>query len=86
MNLIYLKESLLYKKFIHNSGVNLFKKSFLILLLLVTILLAYMLIEPYWIETKEITIESDQIPAQFDVRRLFFSQIFMPAPISARNE
>jgi hypothetical protein len=45
-----------------------------------------MLIEPYWIETKEITIESDQIPAQFDVRRLFFSQIFMPAPISARNE
>lgn len=49
-----------------------FKKSFLILLLLVTILLAYMLIEPYWIETKEITIESDQIPAQFDGKKIIF--------------
>ncbi len=47
------------------------KKRFLILFM-VTILLAYMLIEPYWIEINEITIESDQIPAQFDGKTIIF--------------
>lgn len=49
-----------------------FKKSFLFILVMVTILLAYMLVEPYWIETKEVTIESDQIPAQFDGKKIVF--------------
>jgi uncharacterized protein len=31
-----------------------------------------MLVEPYWIETKEITIESAQIPAQFDGKKVVF--------------
>lgn len=43
-----------------------------LLIIAVTLLLVYMLIEPYWIETKEITIESDQIPAQFDGKRIVF--------------
>ncbi len=31
-----------------------------------------MLIEPYWIETKEVKIQSDQIPAQFDGKKIVF--------------
>lgn len=38
----------------------------------VFLILAYMFIEPYWIETKEITIVSDQIPAQFDGKKIVF--------------
>lgn len=47
------------------------KKRYLFIMV-ASVLLAYMLIEPYWIETKEITIESDQIPAQFDGKRIVF--------------
>ena len=47
------------------------KKRYL-LVLAVILLLVYMFIEPYWIETKEITIESDQIPAQFDGKTIVF--------------
>lgn len=39
---------------------------------LVVVLVAYMFIEPYWIETKEITIESDQIPANFNGKKIVF--------------
>lgn len=38
----------------------------------IILLVAYMFVEPYWIETKEITIESDQIPAQFDGKKIVF--------------
>jgi predicted MPP superfamily phosphohydrolase len=41
-------------------------------LIAVILLVIYMFIEPYWIETKEITIESDQIPAQFDGKTIVF--------------
>jgi uncharacterized protein len=47
------------------------KKRYL-LALAVILLLVYMFIEPYWIETKEITIESDQIPAEFDGKTIVF--------------
>ena len=42
---------------------------FLILVILIGI---YMFIEPYWIETKYVTIESDQIPNQFDGKTIVF--------------
>ncbi|CEA14772.1 MULTISPECIES: metallophosphoesterase [Methanobacterium] len=47
------------------------KKRYLFLGILF-LLIAYMFLEPYWIETKEITIESDQIPAQFDGKKIVF--------------
>ncbi len=43
-----------------------------ILLIIVVLLGVYMFIEPYWIETKYITIESDQIPSQFDGKTIVF--------------
>ncbi len=43
-----------------------------LLIIVASVLLAYMLIEPYWIETKEITIKSDQIPSEFDGKRIVF--------------
>ncbi|AUB59339.1 putative protein YpbG [anaerobic digester metagenome] len=39
---------------------------------IVFLILAYMFIEPYWIETKQITIESNQIPAEFDGKKIVF--------------
>lgn len=49
-----------------------FKKGFLFVIIALILLVAYMLVEPYWIETKHITIESDQIPAQFDGKTIVF--------------
>lgn len=34
--------------------------------------MTYSLIEPYWIETKEIDVESNQIPGEFDGKRIVF--------------
>ena len=48
------------------------KKLILIIAMLMIFFGAYSLIEPYLIETKEITIESDQIPAEFDGKRIVF--------------
>ncbi len=48
------------------------KKLILIIAILMIFFGAYSLIEPYLIETKEITIESDQIPAEFDGKRIVF--------------
>jgi predicted MPP superfamily phosphohydrolase len=48
------------------------KKLILINAMLMIFFGAYSLIEPYLIETKEITIESDQIPAEFDGKRIVF--------------
>lgn len=47
------------------------KKRYL-LLILVILVVGYMFIEPYLIETKEITIESSQIPSQFDGKKIVF--------------
>jgi len=52
-------------------GVDLLKKRILFIFIL-TFLLAYMLIEPYWIETKEVVIESNEIPAEFDGKKIVF--------------
>lgn len=48
------------------------KKIIIIVLLVSMFLGAYSFVEPYLIETKEITIESDQIPAEFDGKRIVF--------------
>lgn len=48
------------------------KKLILIIVILGMFFAAYSFIEPYLIETKEITIESDQIPAEFDGKRVVF--------------
>jgi len=48
------------------------KKLILILLIFGMFCGAYALIEPYLIETKEITIESSQIPSEFDGKRIVF--------------
>jgi predicted MPP superfamily phosphohydrolase len=48
------------------------KKLILIITLVGIFLVGYSLIEPYLIETKEITIESNQIPADFDGKRIVF--------------
>lgn len=44
----------------------------LIILLFIAILVGYMFIEPYWVETKEITIQSDQIPPNFDGKKIVY--------------
>ncbi len=48
------------------------KKLVLVMIILVTFVAAYSLIEPYLIETKEITIESNQIPSEFDGKKIVF--------------
>jgi predicted MPP superfamily phosphohydrolase len=48
------------------------KKLIVIVVILGMFFCAYSFIEPYLIETKEITIESDQIPAEFDGKRIVF--------------
>lgn len=48
------------------------KKIVAILLIFMVLLTVYSLIEPYNIETKEIVIESDQIPDEFDGTRIIF--------------
>jgi predicted MPP superfamily phosphohydrolase len=48
------------------------KKIILIIIVIGLFLFAYSLIEPYFIETKEITIESKQIPPVFDGKRIVF--------------
>lgn len=42
------------------------------ILLLTFLLVGYMFIEPYWVETKEITFESDQVPLNFDGKKIVF--------------
>jgi uncharacterized protein len=48
------------------------KKMSIAIFIALTLLLAYMLIEPYLIETKEVVVESSQIPAEFDDKRIVF--------------
>ena len=48
------------------------KKIILIIAIIGLFLTAYSLIEPYLIETKEITIKSNQIPPEFDGKRIVF--------------
>ena len=48
------------------------KKISLAIIIIMIPFMVYSLIEPYWIQTKEITIESNQIPAQFDGKKIVF--------------
>ena len=47
-------------------------RKFQIATIFVVLIVGYMFIEPYWIETKEVTIESDQIPPNFDGKKIVF--------------
>jgi hypothetical protein len=49
------------------------------------LIVAYMFIEPYWIETKEVTIESNQIPAQFDDKKIVFISDIHHGPFFDKN-
>ncbi|MCZ3365156.1 MULTISPECIES: metallophosphoesterase [Methanobacterium] len=48
------------------------KKIGLAIIIIMTSFMVYSLIEPYWIQTEEVTIESNQIPAQFDGKKIVF--------------
>jgi uncharacterized protein len=48
------------------------KKLILVLLIIATFMVADALAEPYLIETKEVVIESNQIPAEFDGKKIVF--------------
>ncbi len=48
------------------------KKLILVLFIIATFFIADSLVEPYLIETKEVVIESDQIPADFDGKKIVF--------------
>lgn len=45
---------------------------FVISILLAFSIVGYMFVEPYWIETKEVVIKSDQIPPDFDGKKIVF--------------
>jgi uncharacterized protein len=49
-----------------------FKKTLIAIFIVITILLAYMLIEPYLLETKKVVIESKQIPPEFNGKKIVF--------------
>ncbi len=49
-----------------------FKKISLAIIIIVISLMVYSLIEPYWIETKVVVVESSQIPADFDGKKIIF--------------
>ena len=51
---------------------NPIKLIILLAVLLIITIPAYMFIEPSWIDTKEVVIESNQIPPQFDGKRIVF--------------
>ena len=48
------------------------KKIVLVIIIIMISFTVYSLIEPYWIQTEEIQIESNQIPAQFDGEKIVF--------------
>ena len=53
-----------------------FKKILIVLIIIMVPFMAYSLIEPYHIETKEIVIESTQIPSEFDGTKIVFLSDF----------
>lgn len=54
------------------------KKITLAIIIIIASLMVYSLIESYWIETKVIVVESNQIPADFDGKKIvFLSDIHM---------
>ncbi len=54
------------------------KKIILAIIIIIASLMVYSLIESYWIETKVIVVESDQIPTDFDGKKIvFLSDIHM---------
>lgn len=48
------------------------KKIILSIIIIMISFMVYSLIEPYWTQTKEITIESNQIPAEFDGTKIVY--------------
>lgn len=68
---MFIKNYLLYFEILIQDY-NMFKKLIIIIFLVGMFLAAYSFVEPYLIETKEITIESNKIPAEFDGKRIVF--------------
>ena len=54
--------------------------TFSVFLLLMALIVGYMFIEPYLVEVKEITIQSDQIPANFDGKKIVYLSDFHVGP------
>ncbi|MGB9979247.1 metallophosphoesterase [Methanobacterium sp.] len=48
------------------------KKISLAIIIIIVSFIIYSLVEPYWIQTEEIKIVSNQIPAQFDGKKIIF--------------
>lgn len=57
----------------------------IILIFLAVLIVGYMFIEPYWVETKEITIESDQIPADFDGKKIVYLSDIHAGPLYSQE-
>lgn len=57
----------------------------MIIFLFTVLVVGYMFIEPYWIETKEITIESSQIPANFDGKKIVFLSDIHAGPLFSQE-
>ena len=49
-----------------------FKKLILLIILIMGVAVVYSFIEPYMIETKEVVIQSDQVPQNFDGKKIVF--------------
>ncbi|HTX61841.1 MAG TPA: metallophosphoesterase [Methanobacterium sp.] len=62
-----------------------FKTIITILLFFTAIIVGYMFIEPYWIETKQITIESDQIPSNFDGKKIVYLSDIHAGPFFSKD-
>ncbi|GAB4317111.1 MAG: hypothetical protein Kow0019_18060 [Methanobacteriaceae archaeon] len=41
-------------------------------IILGVIIIGYMFLEPYWIETKEVVLESEQVPTEFDGKKIVY--------------
>ncbi|MCE5213883.1 MAG: metallophosphoesterase [Methanobacterium sp.] len=62
-----------------------FNKILVLIIFTAFIIGCYMFIEPYWIETKEITIESDQIPENFDGKKIVFISDIHAGPLFSQQ-
>jgi len=62
-----------------------FNKIMVLIIFTAFIIGCYMFIEPYWIETKEITIESDQIPQNFNGKKIIFLSDIHAGPLFSQQ-
>lgn len=58
---------------------------FISIIFLAALIVGYMFIEPYWVEIKEITIESNQIPANFHGKKIVFLADIHASPFYSQD-